>query len=439
MNIIIHRGTHQIGGCATEFNVNGERILVDLGANLPGTDEMAAISDDALCGKLFTEEKDPIGAVLYTHYHGDHCGLYHKIPEGTKQYIGELARDIMYTVNTYTDKNNLSRIKAMKTYNTRSLIKLENFTIQPFYTDHSALDAYMFLIKTEGKTILFTGDFREHGIVGENDRFGRVIDKYIPKNIDLLITEGTMISRMEEVRENDVHTEADLGRKAFEIFSKHQCNFVLVSSTNMDSIMEFYHNTPKEYKFICDYYQAKLIALAMKGMQKKGNFELYRPHAPIYVIDLNSRRLKSLNILMKDAKHPVKWMSAENIKYREDKFVMLARKNNYPENGPNRFEEIRNELSKDDVYITYSMWKGYLSGDKADKSVQDFIDGYSWELLHTSGHAYVETIADLIFMVNPKQIIPMHSENPEGFCELPALRNYRDRIVILDDGEVFEL
>lgn len=439
MNITIHRGTHQIGGCATEFNVNGERILVDLGANLPGTDEMAAISDETLCKKLFTEEHDQISAVLYTHYHGDHCGLYYKIPESTKQYIGELARDIMYTVNTYTDKNNLPRIKAMKTYNTRLPIKLENFTIQPFYTDHSALDAYMFLIKAEGKTILFTGDFREHGIVGENDRFKRVIDKYILKNIDVLITEGTMISRMEEVKENDIRTEADLGRKASEIFSKHQCNFVLVSSTNMDSIMEFYHNTPKEYKFICDYYQAKLIALAMKGMQKKGNFELYQPDAPIYVIDLNSRRLKSLNILMKDAKYPVKWMSAENIKYGEDKFVMLARKNNYPENGPNRFEEIRNELLKDDVHITYSMWKGYLSGDKADKAVHDFIDGYSWELLHTSGHAYVETIADLISMVNPKQIIPMHSENPEGFCELPALRNYRDRIVILDDGEDFEL
>lgn len=439
MKITIHRGTHQIGGCATEFNVDGERILVDLGANLPGTDENSVINDEVLCEKIFGSESDQIKAILYTHYHGDHCGLHHKVPDGTKQYIGELAHDILYTVNSYISQDNLTQINKIKTYNARQSINLDNFTIHPFYTDHSALDAYMFLIKAEGKTILFTGDFREHGIVGENDRFRRVIDKYIPKNIDLLITEGTMISRIEEVKENTIRTEADLGRKALEVFSRHPYNFVLVSSTNLDSIMEFYHNTPKDYKFVCDYYQAKLIALAMRGMQKKGNYELYRPTAPIYVIGLDSRRVKSLNVLMRGAKYPVKWLSADTFEYSEEKFVMLARKNNYSENGPNEFEKIRNELPKAKVHITYSMWKGYLSGDKSDKAVKDFIDGYSWELLHTSGHAYVETIADLISMVNPKKIIPMHSENPEGFCELPALQDYRDRIVILEDGEVFEL
>lgn len=439
MNITIHRGTHQIGGCATELNINGERILIDLGANLPGTDEASVISDEYLCDKLFGAKSDPIEAVLYTHYHGDHCGLHHKVPDGTEQYIGELAHNIMYTVNTYIDKENLTGINKIKKYSACQQIKLKNFTIQPFYTDHSALDAYMFLIKAEGKTILFTGDFREHGIVGENDRFRRVIDKYIPNKIDLLITEGTMISRTQEVKENNIRTEADLGKKASEIFSNHPYNFVLVSSTNLDSIMEFYHNTPNDYKFICDYYQAKLIALAMKGMQKKGNYELYRSYVPIYVIGLDSRRVKSLNTLMKGSKYPVKWISAENLEYSKEKFVMLSRKNNYSENGLNRFEEIRNELPKDKVHIIYSMWKGYLSGDKKDEAVRNFIDGYSWELLHTSGHAYVETIADLISMVNPKKIIPMHSENPEGFCELPALKDYRDRIVILEDGEVFEL
>ena len=439
MNITIHRGTHQIGGCATEFDVNGEKILVDLGANLPGTDENAVISDENLCKKLFSEKSDQIKAVLYTHYHGDHCGLHDKVPDGTEQYIGELAHDILYTVNTYINKDNLKQINKIKKYSARQPIELNNFTIQPFYTDHSALDAYMFLIKAEGKNILFTGDFREHGIVGENNRFKRVIDKYIPKNIDLLITEGTMISRTQEVRENDIHTEAELGKKASEIFVRNPYNFVLVSSTNLDSIMEFYHNTPEDYKFICDYYQAKLIALAMKGMQKKGNYELYRPSAPIYVIGLNSQRVKILSTLMKGAKYPVKWLPMEANECRNDRFVMLSRKNSYSENGLNCFEKVRNELPKDKVHIIYSMWKGYLSGDKEDKAVKNFIDGYSWEILHTSGHAYVETIADLISMVNPKKIIPMHTENPEGFCELPALQDYRDSIVILEDGEIFEM
>lgn len=34
MNITIHRGTHQIGGCATEIRTNNTRIFIDFGAEL---------------------------------------------------------------------------------------------------------------------------------------------------------------------------------------------------------------------------------------------------------------------------------------------------------------------------------------------------------------------------------------------------------------------
>lgn len=444
MKIIIHRGTHQIGGCATEISSGDDRILIDAGANLPGTDENAVISDKALCEKLFGSNTDNIKAVLYTHYHGDHCGLHNEVPMNIQQFIGEIAKKIMYTVATYIDRDNLCRVRDIKTYhsNVPVLTDSDIFEITPFYTDHSALDAYMFLIKAEGKTILFTGDFREHGIVGENDRFRRVVKKYVPHNIDLLITEGTMISRQEEVKSNKIRTEAELGKKAAEIFSEHRYNYVLVSSTNLDSIMEFYHNTPENKKFICDYYQAKLIAIAMSGMNKRGNYPMYQlseKHPEIYILDYTDERASVLNGLIKGMKSPVKWLDAKKLDFKTEEFVMLVRKNNYPENGANCFERIRDSLPKEDSHIIYSMWSGYLSGDKEDKAVTDFIKGYSCELLHTSGHAYVETIAELIELVNPNRIIPMHSENPEGFCELPELAKYKDRIVIVEDGVSVEI
>ena len=36
MKIKIHRGTHQIGGCVTEYEYNGYRLFVDYGEELPG-------------------------------------------------------------------------------------------------------------------------------------------------------------------------------------------------------------------------------------------------------------------------------------------------------------------------------------------------------------------------------------------------------------------
>ena len=34
MEVIIHRGTHQIGGCATEYRTKTTRIFIDFGAEL---------------------------------------------------------------------------------------------------------------------------------------------------------------------------------------------------------------------------------------------------------------------------------------------------------------------------------------------------------------------------------------------------------------------
>ena len=50
-NVTIYRGTHQIGGCCTELACKGERVLIDLGANLPDSD--TPIRDDELAAKVF--------------------------------------------------------------------------------------------------------------------------------------------------------------------------------------------------------------------------------------------------------------------------------------------------------------------------------------------------------------------------------------------------
>ena len=51
-----------------------------------------------------------------------------------------------------------------------------------------------------------------------------------------------------------VQKESDLGEKATEIFKENHENVVLVSSTNLDSIMEFYHAVPNDKAFVCDAY-----------------------------------------------------------------------------------------------------------------------------------------------------------------------------------------
>ena len=55
------------------------------------------------------------------------------------------------------------------------------------------------------------------------------------------------------------------------------------------------------------------------------------------------------------------------------------------------------------------------------------------------GLEYVETIAKLIEMTNPKTIIPMHTECADKFSGVKEFAKYEDRAEVLHDGEKYRL
>lgn len=445
-NLTIHRGSHQIGGCCTEISTDEVRILIDFGANLPGADGDAQTKDHEMFQKTFGSRRD--GAVLFTHYHGDHYGLFKKIPQDVPMYIGPLAKDILRVLVPYIDRDEpekgLPIVERMIPYSLgEKITPAPGIEVLPLYVDHSALDSYMFYIKAAGKTILFTGDFREHGIVGQRDRLWRMLQKYVPEPVDILITEGTMLSRAGEVGTALAKSERELGETAAALFQRHKYNFVLVSSTNLDSIMEFYHNTPEGMEFVCDLYQAQILITAMRGMERGRNFAEYRPSKEHPVIRVLGKpgdpRWKMLSEMSASMKVPLWFKAAKEDMLEQNGFVLLARKNTHPESYTSTFETLRDKFFERDGQIIYSMWQGYLEGEHADQHLLRFIGSRPYEVLHTSGHAYVETIAKLIARTDPTVIIPMHTERSEEFSSIPEFAPWADRVKVLKDGEPLPL
>ena len=121
MKIIVHRGTHQIGGCVTEIQSNsGTRIAIDIGENLPSQDKKSTQELDI--EGLTIQGQNNFKAVCITHYHGDHIGLYHKILPQIPIYIGKVSKEIYKILQTRLAKANiiseedLARIEHFKTY-----------------------------------------------------------------------------------------------------------------------------------------------------------------------------------------------------------------------------------------------------------------------------------------------------------------------------------
>lgn len=356
-------------------------------------------------------------------------------------YIGSLAQEILKILASrldyYDAQRGLPIIKDMRTYAAgKPIADFKEIKITPFYTDHSAPDAHMFYIEAAGKKILYTGDFRTHGIIGQNDRMQRALNKYVPNDIDVLITEGTTLSR--QTSPNTPRTERELGERAAEIFKQSKYNFVIVSSANIDSIMEFYHNAPKELEFVCDAYQAEILTAVMRERAAYKEYASSRSHKIIKIINGKKREILKLNEKAKRLPSYLRFKSVNKEELKEKGFVMLVRKNSNPDKK-NDFEAMRDEFCPLGAQMIYSMWDGYLNPPHADTDLLNFIGGRGIIELHTSGHADAASILKVIEAVNPKIIIPMHTEAADAFKTLPEFAPFADKVRVIKDGETFDL
>lgn len=264
MTITIHRGIAQIGGCITEIaSASGTKILIDLGHNLPEGNKPVYDKYDT------PTELDSILAgvsdVYYTHYHGDHIGFEsHVHDRNIRQHIGALSQDMLCTFRRHMQKaggqldeqatRSLQALENFSTYTAGKIEQVGDIRITPYYVSHSAIDAHMFLIECDGKKVLYTGDFRDHGYMGRG--LLKSIDHYIvPRGIDILITEGTMLARANTA----MMTEHELQDKAYDIMNHYR--YVFASSMDADRIVSFFHATHRHSGrlFVADNYQIQQI------------------------------------------------------------------------------------------------------------------------------------------------------------------------------------
>ena len=151
LNIKIHRGTHQIGGCVTEYEYNGWHLFVDYGEELPGGPKSGDLQVEGLTHGDLSKS-----ALLITHYHGDHIGSIPKLPKELPIFMGSVGREIqrllsnrLKSVST-THKEMLFRLEDVRTFEAGKSFAFGPFTIMPIVMDHSAFDAYAFRIEGGG-------------------------------------------------------------------------------------------------------------------------------------------------------------------------------------------------------------------------------------------------------------------------------------------------
>ena len=389
MNIIIHRGTHQIGGSAIEISTKSTRIILDFGNELSLDEKYIPINLDI---DSVTKGIPDCDGIVISHYHMDHLGqLTTALPE-IPLYMGELSKEVAMISAEYQDKNLYLRLLGANTFRGGEAFTIGDIRIRPLVIDHSAADSYMFVIEAEGKRVLYTGDFRMHGL--RHHVLDQLVNTYIGE-VDVLITEGTSLSRDADKYISEAAVLEDISS----YIQDGKYVFVICSSTNIDRIMGIWQNMPTDKVLICDAYQKRILDTVINNVYYESS--LYRRHDSPLVLNKGS--------------YPKYYM--------DHGFVSLVR-------GTENFISQIREFPKDDMRIIYSMWTGYIEENLALKTL---LETYPTYICHASGHVSKDDLIKFIELVNPDAIIPVHTDNPERLEELVPHRN----VYIVNDNEPF--
>lgn len=387
MKITIHRGTHQIGGCVTEISTDNSKVFIDFGSDLPNS----LNADLPKMIKGLTVDDNTEKALFLTHYHGDHVGRLNDIKTDIPIYMGKTAKELFKNYAVRIKSDIAKKIDEIHTFSPLEKITVGDITVTPLMIDHSAFDAYMFIVEADGRRVLHTGDFRMHGFRGSKTL--TMLKKYA-ESIDCIICETTNLSR-EDVK---LITERELQNEARQILKENKYVFVFCSNTNIDRIGAFYHANPKGKLFICDEYQKKQLETVRKNHKQKSSFY--------------------------DFGHILSYGTNIDDVMKKRGFCMIVKQGKMCE----RLLKKYNGRSK----VIYSMWSGYLKGKSKNDELVNFLKDYELTFLHSSGHASVSDLVKLYNTVNPKTgLIPIHGETPEKFSQfLP-----KDKLLLLNDGE----
>lgn len=390
MKLCIHRGTHQIGGIAAEISTASTRILIDMGDEL-------SLDPNFVSAPLHipgvTDANGRCDAVLFTHYHGDHTGQMLRIRPEIPLYAGALAKDIMRLSSAHSWKKDealCKRIETIRTFSAGVPFLIGDIQITPFSIDHSAADSYLFLIEADGKRVLYTGDFRLHGVRGET--MDKILDRRIGK-VDVVVTEGTTISRSE----HEVVTEWDLQKRVKAYLQQYKYVFVLCATTNLDRIFALARAVPRGKYCICDDYQKMLVETVSKHWNGISSFY-------------------EMPKLLSFKHHPP-------ARFAELGGLMFVRANS-------KFEAIIRQYDPAQSILLYSMWDGYRT--KPDSTIPEFLSlTGTWAELHTSGHASPDDLRHVIEKADPEIVIPMHTDAPQKMQTLCQNRT----VILLKDRE----
>lgn len=189
-------------------------------------------------------------------------------------------------------------------------------------------------------------------------------------------------------------------------------HLVWCSSQNIDRIVALYRACVRTNRVLgVDPYAAYALELAHQNRQSIPNktfpsLEIYFPWS------FTNWMIEKDRQLVLDLRRGATKLDQTDLPVNPSKYVLLYR--------PKLIGDLNRYISKTKVCLTNSIWAQYWEQDKSEiNRLKAWIEDKP-ELrqklpdIHTSGHADVASLQKIVEHVQPKCIVPIHTEMPES-------------------------
>jgi len=346
----------------------------------------------------FEDSKPEIDGVFLSHSHMDHSAYISFLKKDIPVYCGEATATILRALNEIRVHGFEFDIEHAQfiTFRTGERIKLGSLEIEPIHVDHSVPGSYGFIVNSSSGTIVYTGDFRRHGLRPDlTEDFIREAAKKEPIS---LISEGTNLSSVE------VSSETEVMRKVNTLIKETPGLFsASFTYTDVDRLRSFYRAAVRNNRY---------LAITPK--------QAYLLHKLSEDPHLNIPKLNDENILIfqKSKKRYRHWerevmglgktIDSSEISRMQNKAVLVISFYDLEE-----LIEIEPDPGSCYVLSTSEPFNEEMEID-FDRLL-NWLEHYGLPQYHThvSGHITPLQIRNTIEIMKPKKVFPIHTEHAE--------------------------
>ena len=355
-------------------------------------------SREALTDADLAYRAPEVHALFVSHAHADHAGYLKLVDPEIPVHVGAGTRRLLEAIETSTPSMKYGE-HDWRVFADRTPVRVGRLEVVPYPVDHSIPFAYGFLVRTSEGTVVYTGDFREHGPRAADTR--AFLAAAAAESPAALLIEGTRAG-------------PDPRRSLSETGVRNGVDRILDSTGSLALACTY----PRDVDRLRTLYDAA-VAADRELVVSARTAHLLAQIAPIFpgggvpVVG----KTPGLSVYARKKRRSFRWeepylgeaLAAEALRNRGQRYLLALDLMHFPE-----LIDLRPPRGSPFVH---SMSEPFSEDDVDDRVLHNWLDhfGLAFHQMHASGHASGPELLQIVRDVAPKAVYPIHTEHPEAF------------------------